>query len=521
MRFRRLYLPFTSPLVVTSWYGPSQTIASSTDSRSPTDFSPCQPPDDGSQSQPHKSQTVSQCVTYLVSAPQGIKDILTVHFVRLCCQPSPDAAIDTPIHPAVYEMSSKSTTFVVTSMSTKRYAPKPMPIKKSRTTKLAATSSACLPDRLPPAPKLELKPLVLVHKLRTGQLMGPSRPCDAPVRAEDVRINASTHGKSVSKFSAPGKLARVSTKKQTIPKQNQTITTARRATSSAALVQSRPSRIPRISRDALAGVTGRSHVTVRQVMPVPGSRIPLPVRQQSPAPRNIENNCPIDQENVQSSSEKVRVDSESPNFNTSRPAIRVSAPTDVLEPTYSQLQESNTRVDVVSISSSSSPVPLLSICTSASVPEPAETSTQLPPQGTNVCRCPMVSDLELSPTSTTTSPTTSDFSLNGSSPLSDVSTPPSVSWGNTSLRAFPESPISSLAKVLVNSERIRKLYIPPLADDAKVSRNPVTQMEIDALRAQRKVAGGSAASVPAVERLGSLSGIAIVSKLRAQWEGRR
>ncbi|KAH7918402.1 hypothetical protein BV22DRAFT_1041805 [Leucogyrophana mollusca] len=69
----------------------------------------------------------------------------------------------------------------------------------------------------------------------------------------------------------------------------------------------------------------------------------------------------------------------------------------------------------------------------------------------------------------------------------------------------------------VPSMRLRKFWVPPIADDAVVSSNPKIQMEISALRSQRRVAGGGVASLGG-GRLNSLAGLAIVSKVRAQWE---
>ena len=62
-----------------------------------------------------------------------------------------------------------------------------------------------------------------------------------------------------------------------------------------------------------------------------------------------------------------------------------------------------------------------------------------------------------------------------------------------------------------NVSRIRKMFIPPLDEDAKASRNPTTQMEIDMLRARKKVAGGGVVD-PRLDRLGSLAAMSIVAK---------
>ena len=62
-----------------------------------------------------------------------------------------------------------------------------------------------------------------------------------------------------------------------------------------------------------------------------------------------------------------------------------------------------------------------------------------------------------------------------------------------------------------NVSRIRKLFTPPLDEDAKASKNPMTQMEIEMLRAQKKVAGGGVVD-PRLDRLGSLAAMAIVTK---------
>ncbi|KAI9460382.1 hypothetical protein HD554DRAFT_2176579 [Boletus coccyginus] len=64
-----------------------------------------------------------------------------------------------------------------------------------------------------------------------------------------------------------------------------------------------------------------------------------------------------------------------------------------------------------------------------------------------------------------------------------------------------------------NVSRIRKMFIPPLDKDVKASRNPMTQMEIEMLRARKKVAGGGVVD-PRLDRLGSLSAMSIVAKFR-------
>ncbi|KIJ59428.1 hypothetical protein HYDPIDRAFT_33205 [Hydnomerulius pinastri MD-312] len=98
-----------------------------------------------------------------------------------------------------------------------------------------------------------------------------------------------------------------------------------------------------------------------------------------------------------------------------------------------------------------------------------------------------------------------------SDPYSSTTTP-------TSLPTYP--PRTCLATHATNVAQVlntRKLYVPPLAEGAKASRNPSTQMEIEALRAQKKVAGDGIID-PALERLGSLAGIAVVRRLRTRFE---
>ena len=58
--------------------------------------------------------------------------------------------------------------------------------------------------------------------------------------------------------------------------------------------------------------------------------------------------------------------------------------------------------------------------------------------------------------------------------------------------------------------RIRRLFMPQLDEGAKASKNPMTQMEIEMLRAQKKVVGGGVVD-PRLERLGSLIAMAIVA----------
>jgi hypothetical protein len=62
-----------------------------------------------------------------------------------------------------------------------------------------------------------------------------------------------------------------------------------------------------------------------------------------------------------------------------------------------------------------------------------------------------------------------------------------------------------------NVSRIRKLFTPLLDEDVKASKNPTTQMEIEMLRARKKVAGGGLVD-PRLDRLGSLAAMAIVTK---------
>ncbi|KAF9224507.1 hypothetical protein BS17DRAFT_78509 [Gyrodon lividus] len=94
-----------------------------------------------------------------------------------------------------------------------------------------------------------------------------------------------------------------------------------------------------------------------------------------------------------------------------------------------------------------------------------------------------------------------------------VSPLPLTGYRTISPRAAPGSP----ASVDNDCSRIRKLYIPPLAEGSKASNNPMTQVEIETLRAQRKVAGGGVMDAR-LERLGSLSAVATVTKLRARFE---
>ena len=63
-----------------------------------------------------------------------------------------------------------------------------------------------------------------------------------------------------------------------------------------------------------------------------------------------------------------------------------------------------------------------------------------------------------------------------------------------------------------NVSRIRKLFAPPLDEGAKASKDPMTQMEIEMLRARKKVVGGGVVD-PRLDRLGSLAAMAIVTKL--------
>ncbi|KAH7918400.1 hypothetical protein BV22DRAFT_1051752 [Leucogyrophana mollusca] len=110
------------------------------------------------------------------------------------------------------------------------------------------------------------------------------------------------------------------------------------------------------------------------------------------------------------------------------------------------------------------------------------------------------------------------ISLLSTSP-SPMAIPPSLS---TSEDAGPVSYATAFLRGTASSSgapsmRLRKFWAPPMAEDAVVSSNPRIQLEISALRSQKKVAGGGTAS-PGDGRLKSLVGMAIVSKVRAQWE---
>ncbi|KAF8554686.1 hypothetical protein OG21DRAFT_1038867 [Imleria badia] len=79
-----------------------------------------------------------------------------------------------------------------------------------------------------------------------------------------------------------------------------------------------------------------------------------------------------------------------------------------------------------------------------------------------------------------------------------------------SRRASQSSPVTTSSKTMgTNVSRIRKLFIPQLDKDVKASKNPMTQIEIEILRAE-KVAGGEE---DPLDRLGSLTALAIVRKL--------
>lgn len=66
----------------------------------------------------------------------------------------------------------------------------------------------------------------------------------------------------------------------------------------------------------------------------------------------------------------------------------------------------------------------------------------------------------------------------------------------------------------VNVSRIRKLFIPALDEGAKASKNPMMQMEIEVLRARKKVAGSGVVD-PHLDRLDSLCAMVIVTKFRS------
>ena len=79
----------------------------------------------------------------------------------------------------------------------------------------------------------------------------------------------------------------------------------------------------------------------------------------------------------------------------------------------------------------------------------------------------------------------------------------------SSPRASESSTEATLLKSMgTNVSRIRKLFAPPLDKDAKVSKDPMTQIEIEMLRARKKVAGGGVVD-PRLDRLGSITAMAI------------
>lgn len=80
-------------------------------------------------------------------------------------------------------------------------------------------------------------------------------------------------------------------------------------------------------------------------------------------------------------------------------------------------------------------------------------------------------------------------------------------------RLAPQADASTVPSNItgINVSHMRKLFIPPFDKDAKASKNPMTQMEIEMLRARRKVAGGGVVD-PRLDRLGSLAAMAIVTK---------
>ncbi|KAH0839488.1 hypothetical protein J3R83DRAFT_301 [Lanmaoa asiatica] len=83
-------------------------------------------------------------------------------------------------------------------------------------------------------------------------------------------------------------------------------------------------------------------------------------------------------------------------------------------------------------------------------------------------------------------------------------------------RRGPQSGTETAASKTMGTDvsRIRKLFIPPPDKDANAWKNPTTQIEIEMLRARRKVAGGGVVD-PRLDRLGSLTAMAIVTKLGA------
>lgn len=86
----------------------------------------------------------------------------------------------------------------------------------------------------------------------------------------------------------------------------------------------------------------------------------------------------------------------------------------------------------------------------------------------------------------------------------------------------PESFVTEVIVTAFGTRRVRRIVIPPLADDAPLpSRDARIQMELKSLRAQKKVGGGSAAQgeltgMNAERRSMSLAAMAIVEKVRAR-----
>ncbi|KAH0839494.1 hypothetical protein J3R83DRAFT_325 [Lanmaoa asiatica] len=83
-------------------------------------------------------------------------------------------------------------------------------------------------------------------------------------------------------------------------------------------------------------------------------------------------------------------------------------------------------------------------------------------------------------------------------------------------RRGPQSGTETAASKTMGTDvsRIRQLFISPPDKDANAWKNPTTQIEIEMLRARRKVAGGGVV-YPRLDRLGSLTAMAIVTKLGA------
>ncbi|KIJ60989.1 hypothetical protein HYDPIDRAFT_31689 [Hydnomerulius pinastri MD-312] len=508
--------------------------------------------------------------------------------------------------PPIYIKMPGSTMFVVANVGTKRYAPKPLPTKKTRVTKLPGIpppaptkerppvvrpaaarapravprkSSTAKPAAVPPpardeAPKAEVpkfkpRPLILVERLNAGELMpGPTSPSKSAIPARpEPRRSFSSRIPRLSKSVSPGKSDTVAKNASTTSSRIPVRVCRRSAAASHTISRALPlttnhdltGRSLTSEGTAATGVKLQCEIpslsspplspSVSDVLSSPTSMTTA----SSPTPsvfssRSTTSTPLFDVSNITTPTicNESLVGRESPG---SPPALYARAAREACG--VIRLKACPPRVlagaSVATSSSSSTPSP----SAAAGSAQASLASVMLGCKGAYKLKstAPRVELSNASLNITLPSPPLSvpspskpagsaqanpasvavDVKVTRESkaraPISEGPTSDSNSSSTTSPTLLPSFPprtglathATNVAQVLNTRNPLRKFYIPPLAEGAQASQNPSTQMEIEALRAQKKVAGGGAVD-PTLERLGSLAGIAVVRKLRARFE---